>query len=141
MSLNTNTTSLDTIIRLIKGKTQYKGEIENELLSIEKELTALHDQARSALDGTGLSLVALVNTVEDTNQKLSLEIKSWRDLKVGDTIRVKISGDEEFVLRTIDLLEDHDYTGYMSIRVEEELPDGSCWVDISCDKWEFVSRP
>ncbi len=141
MSLNTNTTSLDTIIRLIKGKTQYKGEIENELLSIEKELTALHDQARSALDGTGLSLVALVNTVEDTNQKPSLEINSWRDLKVGDTIRVKIKGEEEFVVRTIELLEDYSYTEDLPFRVEEELPDGCHWIDISCDKWEFVSRP
>lgn len=125
MSLNTNTTSLDTIIRLIKDKTQYKGQIENELLSVEKELTALHDQARSALDGTGLSLVALVNTVEDTNQKPSLEIKTWRDLKVGDTIRVKTSDEEEYKLYIVDELEHPNYLYSRVIRVDQELSHGA----------------
>jgi len=142
MSKEANTTSLDTIITLIKVTLDDKKIAEGRLQSIDTRLEALYEQARAALQGTGMQLVVESGTVKTNN----LNITDWRELKAGDVIRVKVSCKEsdsgqEWETRTVDILEDSDFDGNLTIRVDRPLADDSFWVSIAQDKWEFVSRP
>lgn len=141
MSKEANTTSLDTIITLIKVTLDDKKVAEGRLQSIDTRLEALYEQARAALQGTGMQLVVEGGTVKTNN----LNITDWRDLKVGDEIRVMVDlGDvdeQDWEQRFIILLEDQYFDGNLTIRVDRPLADGSSWVSVQDDKWEFISRP
>jgi len=141
MSKEANTTSLDTIITLIKVTLEDKKVAEGRLQSIDTRLEALYEQARAALKGTGMQLVVEGDSVKTNN----LNITDWRELKVGDEIRVMVDlGDvdeQDWEQRFIILLEDQYFDGNLTIRVDRPLADGSSWVSVQDDKWEFISRP
>ena len=141
MSKEANTTSLDTIITLIKLTLDDKKVAEGRLQSVDTRLEALYEQARAALNGTGMQLVVEGGSVKTNN----LNITDWRDLKIGDQIRVMVDlGDvdeQDWEQRFIILLEDQDFPGNLTIRVDRPLADGSSWVSVQDDKWEFISRP
>lgn len=143
MSKEVNTTSLDTIITLIKVAMHDKKITEGQLKCIDTRLESLYEQARAALEGTGMQLVVEGGTVKTNN----LDITDWRELKVGDQIRVKVDlaegvdDEQEWETRTVSKLEDLTFTENLTIKVDRPLADGSTWVSIEDDKWEFISRP
>lgn len=63
-----------------------------------------------------------------------LNITDWRDLKLGDIVNV-FEGDHK-----VYKVEPEDYEGDYTFAVTTEA-DPEKWVDVSCDKWKFVSRP
>lgn len=139
MAKQANTTSLDTIITLLRVTMKDRDQIQGDLDKINATIQNLQEQARAALEGTGFSL----NIIE---LKPKVSIANWYDLRTGDVIRVKVDGKrpdtgQDWEVRTVDEIEEKDFDGNLTIRVSEILSDGSTWVHIGQDEWEFISRP
>lgn len=139
MAKETNTTSLDTIITLLRTALKERQRIEGDLSIVDTTIQGLQEQASAALEGTGLSL-----DLQEAKPKVM--VNSWRDLKPGDEIRVRVDGrtchnGEPWETRYVDLIEDLDFDGNLTIRVTQDLSDGSSWVSMAQDEWQFVARP
>jgi hypothetical protein len=134
-----NTTSLDTIITLIKVTLEDKKVAEGHLQAIDTRLKALYDQARAALEGTGLSLVLMDTFADSTVQNIT--ITRCEELQDGDTVKVKVAewwgGSGKWQACRVSGA-DIDEDGFS---VYETLSDDSSYVDAGTDEWEFVSRP
>lgn len=143
MSTKENTTSLDKIISLIKLTTQNRKEAQLTLDSLDRHLHSLQEQARAALEGTGLKLTIAGegNAVKELYSTTELTITDWWALMPGDIIQVKVSGQDEWEQAEVEYVEGKDYQGSIVIRTVDELSDSCVWVDEDYDDWEFVSRP
>lgn len=132
-------TNLDMIISLIKTKREELEQVNKVVDTLQSELKGLYAQAKAALEGTGMDLVVHTGTVVT---KEEMNITDWKQLRVGDIIRVRVANhdynDDDWDVRQVRYLEKD---GVIPIQVDEELSDGSVWVYVTDDQWEFVSRP
>lgn len=129
--------SLDTIIEMIKMKREQEKEAKSALRQVENELHGLYAQARAALQGSGMDLVLTDSLAGTMVTGSKLNILKVEQLQEGDKVLVKMKyGNGEWEEATVNSDVDDDGFG-----VEEDLSDGSSWVDDEDDKWQFVSRP
>lgn len=131
-------TSVDTIIYMIQMKREEEKRIKGDLRQVQNELGGLYDQAKSALQGTGLELVVADALAETSAAEPKLTILEIPQLKEWDKILVKVCGESDWEEATVDVPGAFSERGFS---VKEILSDGSTWVDPFNDRWHFVSRP
>ncbi len=83
-------TSVDTIIYMIQMKREEEKRIKGDLRQVQNELGGLYDQAKSALQGTGLELVVADALAETSAAEPKLTILEIPQLKEWDKILLKV---------------------------------------------------
>ena len=123
----------------------------NQIVLLQKETDALSEQKEQIVNKISANTVAInilkgkmselvsqvglvfvgVDRAEGVNDEEPLNITDWWDLKVGDIVNVY--GEDSRVCVVEERYYEGDYA--FAVGCTED------WVDTSCDKWRFVSRP
>lgn len=137
---NAKTESLDSlfnqIVLLQKENDSLVGQKEqlvNKISANTQTINILKDKMQLRLNQIGSVFVGN-DKVDVVEEEEILDITDWRDLKVGDI--VNIYGEDLAVCEIEGRYYDGDYTFAVMPEDQEEN-----WVDVTCDKWKFVSRP